>query len=453
MTTSVWLARLGLNRAVSVTLMGRAWGVVVGVITIVFIGHFLTPVAQGYYYTFASLIALQVFVELGLTYAIAQFASHEMAHLTWRGDGTVDGSPTNKKRLQSLLQFAMRWFGGAGLVMSAVLVPLGAAVAGLDPSASLSRQDVFAPWTLLVLLSAANLPVMAAAALLEGCGQIAEVAFLRLAQAVVAAAAMWCVLAMGGSLFALAAQAAATLLTGVLWLAFAYRPFFRDLLSYRADTPGMSWPREIWPFHWRIAVSWASGYLIAQLLSPMLFASQGPVAAGQMGLALQVSGALNVMALAWINTKTPVYGQLIARGQGRELDRLFFRGLAQSSFALGVCLLGVLAVLWGLEEAGSPWAQRVLPLPLMTAMAALTMANHVVFAQAAVLRAHKQEPFMVLSVVSGLATAGAASILIPAWGLDGAVAAYALGAGVVGLSGGTAIFLHKRKIWWLRDAR
>ncbi len=452
MSTSVWLDRLGLNRAVSVTLLGRLWGVLVGVVTVIFIGHFLTPVAQGYYYTFASLIALQVFVELGLTYAIVQFASHEMAHLAWRADGTVEGSPGARKRLQSLLQFALRWFGGAGLVMVLVLVPLGAGVAGLDPSASLSRQDVFMPWTLLVLLSAANLPLAAAVSLLEGCGQITEVAFLRLAQAVVAAAAMWYVLATGGSLFALAAQAGATLLTGVVWLSLAYRPFFRDLLAHRSDTPGMSWSREIWPFHWRIAVSWASGYLIAQLLSPMLFASQGPVAAGQMGLSLQITGALNVMALAWINTKTPVYGQLIARGQGRELDRLFFRGLAQSSFVLLACLLGVLAVLWVLQEAGSPWAQRVLPLPLMTAMAVLTMVNHIVFAEAAVLRAHKQEPFMVLSLASGLATAGAAALLIPRYGLNGSVAAYAIGAGVIGLAGGTAIFMHKRQIWWLKDA-
>lgn len=448
-----WLARkIGLNRETLITLLGRGWGVIVGVVTILFIGRFLTPVAQGYYYTFSSLIALQVFVELGLTFALVQFASHEMAQMAWRADGTVGGNAAAKKRLQSLLLFSLRWFGGAGLVMVVVLVPLGFRVAALDPGASLSPRDVLTPWVWMVVLSAANLPVTALISLLEGCGKISNVAMLRLAQAVCAALAMWSVLATGGALFALAAYAGASVLAGLLWLVLGYRAFFADLLSHRSWTPGMNWRREIWPFHWRIAVSWTSGYLIAQLLSPMLFASQGPVAAGQMGLSLQISGALNGLGLAWFTTRAPIYGQLIARGQGRELDRMFWRALVQSTVVMLVCVVSVLLVIGGLRQAGSPLSDRVLPLPLMAVLAAVTLCNHVVFAQAALLRAHKQEPFMALSVSSGLVTALLAAALIPAYGLGGAMAAYAMGAGVVGLVGGSAIFLSKRKIWWLRDA-
>jgi O-antigen/teichoic acid export membrane protein len=448
-----WLRRgVGLDRAVSITLIGRAWGVLVGLVTIVFIGRFLTPEVQGYYYTFSSLIALQVFVELGLNYAIVQFASHEMATLVWQANGTIDGAPQAKKRLQSLLRFAWGWFGGAAVLMVILLVPLGLHVVTLDPQSSLPPRDVLLPWSWLVVLTAANLPAMATVSVLEGCGQIVPVAVLRLAQAVLAAIAMWIVLAMDGALFALVAQSAVMLLAALAWLALAYRRFVRDLMTHRSVLPGMSWSREIWPFHWRIAVSWASGYLIVHLLTPLLFASHGAVAAGQMGLSLQITGALNGMALAWISAQAPLYGGMIARGDGRELDRLFLRSLLQSSLALLAVLTAMVATLWLLHAVDSPLAERVVPLPLMTAMALITLANHIVFAQAAVLRAHKQEPFMALSVVSGLGTALTAFVLVPSLGLMGAVAAYAMGAVVIGLGGGTAIFLRKRRVWWLKDA-
>ena len=74
--------RFGIDRAVFFTLLGRGWNVGAGLIIIALVAHFLSPELQGYYYTFNSLIALQVFAELGLNFAIIQFASHEMAQLT-----------------------------------------------------------------------------------------------------------------------------------------------------------------------------------------------------------------------------------------------------------------------------------------------------------------------------------------------------------------------------------
>lgn len=452
MSASTWLGRhVGLNRAVSFTLLTRGWSVVSGLATVFFIGRFLTPAAQGYYYTFSSVIALQVFVELGLTYAIVQFASHEMAHLAWSPDRTVDGAAEAKKRLRSLTGFSLVWFGGAAGLMIVVLIPLGALTVSFDPAGSLALHDVLKPWAWLVVLSSASLIVAAATALLEGCGHVVEMAFLRLAQSLVATLAAWTVFAAGGALYALAAQAAGTLVVGGIWLVRAYQPFFRDLLVFRSSLPGMDWQREIWPFHWRIAVSWVSGYLIFQLFSPLLFVTQGPVAAGQMGLSLQIFGALNGVAMSWISTQTPLYGRMIARREGRALDRLFRRGLAQSTSVLLCCLLATLASLQLLSAMNSPFAQRVLPLPLMAFMAAIALANHVIFAEAALLRAHKQDPFMVVSVLNGLATALMAVALVPQYGLAGAVVSYGAATLLIGLGGGTVIFLRKRKTWWIKD--
>jgi len=60
---------MGVDRAIFFTVLTRGWNASAGLVTIFLVSHFLSPVLQGYYYTFYSLIALQVFAELGLTYS------------------------------------------------------------------------------------------------------------------------------------------------------------------------------------------------------------------------------------------------------------------------------------------------------------------------------------------------------------------------------------------------
>jgi O-antigen/teichoic acid export membrane protein len=440
---------LGIDRAVFFTLLARGWSIGAGLLTIYFVSRFLTPELQGYYYTFYSLIALQIFVELGLSFAIVQFASHEMAKLSWTPEGTVSGNLQSKRRLQSLVQFALIWFGVAAVLMVAVLVPGGIYFFGVELSEGSSVSSIGVPWSLLVIFAAANLVITAAVAVLEGCGKVAQVAIFRLWQSVFSFGAVWIVLSLDGQLYALAVNSLLAVLIGLIWLSVKYWVFFNDLFSYRTSLPGMNWRSEIWPFQWRIAVSWMSGYLVFQLFTPLLFATQGPVVAGQMGMSMQIFSALNSGAMAWIFTKVPVYGQLIAKHQRQELDALFFRGLAQSFVLLFVgIILGGLAI-WYLWKTGSSYSQRVLSPSLMFVLAITCLGNHIVFAEAAYLRAHKEEPFMYLSLFNGLFTALLALLLIPFYGAIGAVSSYASTALSIGLIYGTVIFIRKRKAWQL----
>lgn len=439
--------RLGIDRAVFFTLLGRGWNVGAGLFTIVVIAHFLSPELQGYYYTFNSLIALQIFAELGLNFAIIQFASHEMAHLNWLPNGTVSGDAEAKRRLQSLMHFAFSWFGVAALLMIAFLLPAGLYFFNSGIPDAIVMSNVSIPWALLVIFTAANLFVTAAAAILEGCGKVAQVAVLRLWQSLFAVTMVWAILSLGGHLYALTMSSLMMALIGFTWLWINHRMFFKDLMAHRTPLPGMSWREEIWPFQWRIAVSWMSGYLIFQLFNPLLFKTHGPIVAGQMGMSLQIIAAMNGAAMTWITTKAPTYGQMVANNQRKELDALFARGLSQSSVFLFAGVVAVWSILFFLNETASPYASRVLPLPLFSLLCFVCLANHIVFAEAAYLRAHKEEPFMALSVLSGLTTATLAIILVPPLGAAGAVYSYVSTALLIGLAGGTMMFLYKRKQW------
>jgi hypothetical protein len=445
-----FLLRLGIDRAILFTLLGRGWNVGAGLLTIIFIAHFLTPELQGIYYTFNSLIALQIFAEMGLNFAVIQFASHEMANLSWLPDGTVAGDLEAKRRLQSLMHFAFSWFGVAAIIMIILLLPSGLYFFNTGNHTMATTHNVSLPWIFLVIFTAANLFITAAAAVLEGCGKVAQVAVMRLWQSLFTVTMMWIVLSMNGHLYALTLNSLLMVIIGFTWLYFNHRNFFKDLMCHRSQLPGMSWRKEIWPFQWRIAVSWMSGYFIFQLIIPLLFKTHGPIVAGQMGMSLQIVGAINAAAMAWISTKAPTYGKMIANKQIAELDALFARGLFQSLVFLTMSILAVLSILYFLNEANSSYALRALPMPLFSLLLLASIANHIVFAEAAYLRAHKEEPFMLLSILSGLTTTFLAIILVPSLGASGAVYSYVATALIIGLAGGTTIFLYKRKQWVVR---
>ena len=166
-----------------------------------------------------------------------------------------------------------------------------------------------------------------------------------------------------------------------------------------------------------------------------------------MGLSLQVLSAMNGAAIAWITTKAPTYGQLIAKGQTQALKALFGRGVAQSFAFLVLSMFSVWSMLLYLSTTGSKYAMRVLPLPLFSLLCLAGLGNHFVMAQAAYLRAHKQEPFMWLSIANGFATAALAIPLVSLWGAGGAVIAYTCTALLIGFGGGTFVFLRKRRQW------
>ncbi|MBA3016726.1 MAG: hypothetical protein FP811_00965, partial [Desulfobacteraceae bacterium] len=101
-----FLRRLEVDRAVFFGLLTRIWQICAGPVTAILIATRFTPELQGYYYTFASLLALQIFVELGLGTVIIQFASHEWSKLGFDSSGQIVGDSTALSRLKGIASIA-----------------------------------------------------------------------------------------------------------------------------------------------------------------------------------------------------------------------------------------------------------------------------------------------------------------------------------------------------------
>jgi len=440
-----WVQKfLGIDRAVGFTVLARLWSGAAGLVTVALIARFLSPAQQGYYYTFASLVALQIVFELGFSFVILQMASHERAELSISSDYEISGAPIAHARLASVLQKSVRWYSVAALLMFATLLPVGFYFFSTHqhPGQTVSWQF---PWCSAALMAALNFQIDPFLSFLEGCGYVPEVARLRFVQSATGSLLAWTVLINHHGLFAPSMMLFGMASASLVWLT-GKRKLLLGLLRHQVGTHRIRWNQEVWPFQWRIAVSWLSGYFLFWIFNPVLFAFRGPVEAGKMGMSLSLANAIQAIAVSWVSTKSAPFGTLIARREYWRLDQIFFQALRQSC---AVAFAGALTAWLGcvylnLKRFG--FAQRLLD-PLSLGILLLYMlANIIVFAQAYYLRAHKQEVFFVNSVVGAIVVTVCTFIFGRRYGATGIVVSTCL-LNWSGLVWTTYKFRKYRRLW------
>ena len=440
------LEKVGIDQAVSRTLLSRGWLGVSGLVSFLLLTHSLSIYQQSFYVTFVSILGLQVFFELGLSTVVLQYASHERAMLEWTPQGTLEGNSQAKARLAALLRFSLVWYGGVALLVALLLLPSGWIYFHVfQPHGALVSWQV--PWIWIVLVTAGSLTLSPLLSLLQGCGLVAEVAGVQLVQGIAGTLLFWLALTLHGGLYTAPITNTVALLYSAAWIWRRHRPVLRDLLNVPPAAGAFDWKKDIWPFQWKIGLSWLTGYFIFQLFVPSLFAMHRPIQAGQLGMSANVVGAVSGLAVAWMVTKSAPFGTLIAKRDFQSLDRLFFSCLRQSLAAAVSCSVLLLALVVFLNEIHHPLARRILPPWPFALLVGATLINHVTQCEAIYLRAHKQEPFLWISVAAAPLMAGVVYFLGRPYADMGMMLGYFLVLLILGLGVGTWIFLRKRRQW------
>lgn len=391
--------RVEINRAVLYAILTRGWGFAAGPVTALLIATKFTPTIQGFYYTFGSILALQTFAELGIGFAVTQFASHEWAKLRIGENRRIAGDPDSLSRLVSLAQIAVKWYS-----VAAILVMAGLSIGGYVFFSQSPAQNVGwkLPWISLCVLTGLNLFTVAIWSLLEGCNQVSNVYFYRFFQGLLGSLAVWSAILLGANLWTASIMTLAGLIYAGLFLRRNYWEFFKSLLLIKSNGPRLSWRTDILPFQWRIALSWISGYFTFSLFTPVLFHYHGPVIAGQMGMTWSLAGALSAVGAAWLTPRVPQFGMMVAQERYDEMDRLFRR---LTFIVTGITISGAAAI-WLLVFALNYYdhflACRLLS-PLPTGILLVAAVIHTAsMPMSTYLRSHKKEPLLFLSVLGGL---------------------------------------------------
>lgn len=434
----------GLDRAIAFSVLGRGWSALAGVVSVVLIARFLSPGQQGYYYTFSSLVGLQIIFELGFSFVILQLAAHERAKLTVHANGLIEGSEISRARLASILHKAVRWYSVAAVVLAVSLLLIGFRFFTKEHGSVVVPWQ--APWTMVVLASSLTFQIDPIISFLEGCGKVVQVGRLRMTQGIVSSFLSWGAMLLHHGLYSPGFIILGQAIVGLVFL-FRNRGLLLPLMRLKPGIHTISWTKEIWPFQWRVAVSWASAYFIWQVMNPIAFAYCGPVAAGRLGMSLNIANSLGALALSWMTTKAAPFGSLIARRQFEELDRIFFRALKQSTVILLAGVATLLASLPVLFHFFPRFQSRLLELPLFTVVLLTTVCSHVVVSEAYYLRAHKKEPFLFFWVAIALISGGSLLWLAKWWGIAGVVAGYFFCSGLLRILAAHYVFCTKKKEW------
>lgn len=442
--------KIGIDGAIAFTVLSRVIQAGGGVVTLLFVVKCLTKVEQGYYYTFGSILAIQTFFELGLSSTITLYVAHENSNLTWHDKTSFSGSEESSSRLASLLRFTIKWF----VVVSALLL-IALIITGYVFFNKFGKSDIDvnwqAPWVILSITTALSLMVSPILAFFEGLGRVKEVAKIRMLQQMVQLSMVFLFFFLGFKLFSSPLAAILAFSIVPLWIFFGERKKLLIHIWNKLSNWQVNYRIEIFPYQWKIALSWISSYFIFQLFNPVLFATEGAVIAGQMGMTLAVINSCFAISFSWISTKVPIFSGLIAQKDYEKLDKLFNKTLIQSTILISLALSSIFLLIFilryfDIKIDGKNFADRFLSYLPMLFMMVPILLSHIIASWITYLRCHKEEPMLINSIVIGILCCFSTIVFGNWFGVIGMTSGY-MCLTIISFIWTYIIFVTKKKEW------
>jgi len=402
--------RFAVDRAVAYIFVNKFLFFLRGPVTIIFIVRFLSPEQQGIWYAFTSLSALSVFADLGFTYIITQLVSHEYAGLQLE-KGLITGREDAVDRFFSLVKFSLRFYTAVILAASALLIVIGYFF-------FISRgEPIFLAWCLFAVIGGANLFLSLLQSIYQGLNKVAEIQKILFVCSFVTPVLSWLFLFWGLGIWTLVLSGIVGISLSLTLLARTAPAFWKQVIDYKVKG-NIPWLRQLLPLQGKYAVSWVSGYFIFNLFVPVTFQICGAVTAGQLGITLAVLKALFDTSNSWIDSRIPQFNMLVSDNKRVELMSLFrkyaFHGVC--FFVFGA--LGLMGTLCALNYYHF-YETRFLPPLLIAALLMHDFAELLIGFMGKYLRAHKDEPYYLLSLLGGVMVPAILFFALPRWGLWG----------------------------------
>lgn len=389
------------NNGLYMVLGQRIWQAISGLITVVILTNYLSPIEQGWYYSFLSLASCYVIFDFGLSSALIQITSYLFLGQKWGHFGLIHGEKSN--HIFHLASQISKFYFILFFLFIIVMLPLGFWLFENKSNADLMAWRM--PWIFMVFASAFSMITLPFSSIYEGSGEIETIYKVRIFQGILSSAASWILIFYGLGLWAASALTMMNALVFLLWFLSCKPMFIREMLSKKKHNN--KWLNEIWPMHWRVGISWLSTFFFTTTFVPILFYFHGPVMAGQMGLSLALINMLGLIAQSWVTYRVPEMAKAAASKNWILLDRVFIKNfiISIAFYILGAFVL----ILIYSELSSTPYIARVLKKSSFIMLLSIVFMNHIVTSISSQLRSYKQEP---LAKVSFLGTFAAVPLMI-----------------------------------------
>lgn len=376
--------------------INQLWKLISGPLVLFFVPVYLTAEAQGYWYTFISLAALAVFADMGFSSVLLLFSAHEFAHLEFGSDKKLSGSAQHLDRLATLWRFAMKW----SMTMAFAVFPLVLVVGFFILSGKGSSVEWALPWFIYGVASVFVFINSMALSFIEGCDSVGDVQRIRFQISVITVSATLLFLYFGADLYALAFSLLAGAVSGAGIMLRRYKGLLAQL-NKEAKNKTHPWFKEIMPLIWRYAVSWVSGYFIFSVFTPVAFHYYGAIEAGQVGLSMAICAAIFSISNIWIVIITPKINMCVAKCDYRTLN-IFFKRHLLLAFVTYVLGAGSFFCMVYMFRGRVDFLDRLLPDFQLFIIVLAWFFQVLISSLAIYMRAHKQEPLVMISFLNGL---------------------------------------------------
>ena len=391
---------LGIDGAIFYTSLGRILQGLGGIITLILISKFMSKEEQGFYYTFMSVLALQMFFELGLNGILSQFVAHEMAFLKVVDNDHLEGEENNLSRLTSIFHFTIKWYSFFSILLITVLIVVGFFYFYRYATNSYNIHWQM-PWLLLSIFTGLNLFLSPITSILYGICKVKDITRFQMLQQLFVMFSVWIALLLEIKLYVLVINVVANILFLIVYFYFHYRKLLKNILLHPITNKIDYW-KEIFPYQWKIALSTISNYFVFQCFTPITFAFYGAVVAGQMGMSLMLSNSIYPLVASWCVTKVPLWSSLVARKEFVQLTNSL-KTVVKQSIAISLFVISVaLTIIYIAYLFKIPIVQRILPIELCAILFLAIPFNLIINAWATYLRCNKKDPFMIQAVMGGI---------------------------------------------------
>lgn len=384
---------------IAATFFNQAWRLISGPLMLLLIPLYLTEEQQGYWYLFGSVAALSTFADLGFSNIILQFSAHEYASLEIGNEGLLEGNIENIKKMGSFLRFVIRWLSTICAIVYPIIFIVGIYFLVRDKVLSI----YLIPWVIYSIGSLLNFFNNSVLSFIEGMDQISKIQKSRLIVAVIN-----CVVIISSLLFHLNIYALSfgMILSASFMFITIFKTFGKVLKQLWKTSRNFSypWKKEILPLFKKYVLSFASGYFLFQIYTPLMHYFHGPVYSGKIGISMSLVTAMFSFSTIFIYTITPKINMLIEKKEWHELDRLFNKRLVLSGIAylfIACCFFVFIKLFSGIPLINKI-VSRFLPWQGLVILISAYFIQVFINSWAVYLRGHKIEPYWYTGIVSAV---------------------------------------------------
>jgi hypothetical protein len=382
--------------ALRMLLSQRIWQGLSGLATVFILTHYLSPIEQGWYYSLISLATFYIIFDFGLSNALIQIASHLFVGQKWLPHGEIKGDKSEK--IFHLASQILKLYLILFFIFIILMVPFGFWFFGNKDTQILNWHM---PWIALVIGSGLAMLTLPFMAIYEGSGEVKTVYKIKLIQGALGSIVSWVFMTNGFPLWSPSIFFFVSVAVFIFWFVKNNSIFIKKMFLNKPTK--INWFKQIWPFHWRVGLTWVSTFFFSQTFVPILFYTQNIRLAGQMGLSLTLANMLGLLAQSWIAYGAPDMAKAVASKNWILFDSTF-----KSNFIISIIVYvssALLTVSLYLIFSASAYVYRLLPLSGFVGVLLIVFFNHIIGCFIVHLRSFRKEPLakiLFLGTIIGL---------------------------------------------------